>query len=575
MSHYFIEAELNTSMHLVKANQTVDYFNNANISLKEVLFRIWANATGFMRIQTIYDKDGQPLSYQTSNSTTLKVTLKGTLGPWMRTTIRIRFSLSIPNQEYRFGYTNTLYNLAGWYPIVSVYDENGWDTSPYSFIGESFYSDISNYDVNIIVPVDQIVAANGELVSKVTLSNNRVKWTWKAEMIREFIFSCCPHYKVASKVASVRMNDLTISSYYFEEHASRGLEAINIAEKAIKTFSSLFTTYPLSTFSIVESNLGGYQRMLIAGMEYSGLILIDESLYRSPKYAFETVLVHEVGHQWFFYKVGSNSYAEPWLDEGFATYSEVLYYEFVYGKSRGKEHLNQIRNSFINWIQSKSDKALGQSMEFWENNPNYYYFVVYLKGALVINMLRSYIGNATFFKAMQMYCDRFSYKNAKIADLIEVFEKTFGADLDWFFDEWVFKRGLPRYLVTVVWMDSNNLILEIRQEDTVKKMLVPFKIEYRDHSEIKTAWVNESRQIIEIRVEEVPARVIIDSENVIPCFKKVKPLLDPFFRLIIWVVSSGIISLIVLKKRKTLHPPLTSLDHFLEKELQKEKTNVP
>ena len=573
VSHYFIDAELNTSTHLITANQTVEYFNNANISLKEVLFRMWANATqGLVKIYNVYDEDSQPLLYQMSEDTNLKVTLKKPVAPSTSTTMRIEFSLSTPNWEFRFGYTDTLHNLAGWYPIASVYDENGWDTSPYSFAGESFYSDVSNYDVNITVPAGQIVAANGELVNKVALPSDRVKWIWKAEMIREFVFSCSPFYRVTS----VEINGLTISSYYFKEHVSRGLEAIQIAEKAIKTFSSLFAPYPSSTFSIAESNLGGYHGMIIAGMEYTGLILVDEYFYYySSERTFETVLAHEVAHQWFSYRVGSDSYAEPWLDEGFATYSEVLYYEFVHGQSEGKQHLNEIRTSYSNWQQSKGDEALGQSMEIWEDYPNRYHSVVYFKGALVVNMLRSHVGNATFFRAMQTYFDRFSYRNAKIADLIEVFEETHGADLDWFFDDWVFQKGLPQYSVTVVFGDSNNLVLDVRQENAPKKMLVPFEIKYRGHSEIKTAWVNKTRQIIEFRVDEVPTGVIVDPENIILCAKKIRPLWDPVFRLIISGVTIGIIGLAISKKRKTLHPPPTSLDHFLEKELRKEGSNAP
>jgi len=573
VSHYFINAEINTTTHLLTANQTVEYFNNANISLKEVLFRMWANATqGFMRIHNVYNGDGQPLLYRTSENINLKVTLKKPVTPFANTTIRIEFSLSIPNWEFRFGYTDTVYNLAGWYPIASVYDENGWDTSPYSFAGESFYSDASNYDVNIIVPAGQIVAANGELAKKVALSSDRVKWTWKAEMIREFVFSCSSFYRVTS----VKINGLTISSYYFKEHVSRGLEAIVIAEKAIKTFSSLFAPYPSSTFSIVESNLGGYHGMIIAGMEYSRLILVDEYLYSfSSEHAFENVLAHEVGHQWFSYIVGSDSYAEPWLDEGFATYSEVLYYEFAHGLSEGKKHLNEIRTSYINWQQYKSDEALGQSMEFWEDHPINYYFGVYFKGAVVINMLRSYVGNATFFKAIQTYFDRFSHKNAKIVDLIAVFEETSSVDVDWFFDEWVFQKGLPQYSVTVVFGDSNNLVLDVLQESVPKKMLVQFKIQYKDHSEIKTAWVNKTRQIIEFRVHEAPTGVIVDPQNIILGAKKIRPLWDPIFRLIISGVSFGIIGVMVAKKKKTLHPPPTALDHFLERELRKEGSNAP
>ena len=572
VSHYMIEVELDTSTHILVANETVEYFNSETISLDEIVFKLWANANqGFVKIIEITDKDGCPLLYQTEEDINLKVKLRKSIALGERTLIQIRFILSVPNVSYRFGYSENLYNIANWYPIVAVYDENGWDTSPYSFTGESFYADVSNYDVNITVPASYVVAANGELVNKINLQNDKVKWIWKAKLMRDFVFSCSPSYFVAS----LKMGNLTLFSYYlnFKPHSIRGTQALHIAKNAIQTFSLLFGHYPYSTFSIVESTLGtGTQGLIVAGMEYPSLILVDDYFYASSsEHGFETVIAHEVAHQWFAFAVGNDPYSEPWLDEGFASYSEVLYYEFVHGRPEGKRHLNEMKSNYLSWQERHGDEIIGHSMEFWEDRLGSYYFIVYKKGTLVIDMLRLQVGNATFFKAMRTYFDKFLYKNAKISDLINVFEEVCGYDIDWFFDQWLFRKGFPSYHVVIIFEDSKNVIINIYQEREPKKMLVPFEIKYEERSVIKTVWINRTQQTIEFEVESLPMDVVMDPEDRILGIRSARTLWDPLVSILLTVMSGGIIGFAVSKKASALRAPPTSLDYLLEERLQKKK----
>ena len=572
-SHYMLEVELNTSTHILVANETVEYFNGETVSLDEIVFKLWANATqGFVKISEITDKDGRPLLYQTEEDINLKVKLRKSIAPGERTLIQIRFILSVPNVRNRFGYSENCHSIANWYPIVAVYDENGWDTSPYSFTGESFYADVSNYDVNITVPASYVVAASGELVNKITLQNNKVKWIWKAKSMRDLFFSCSPFYVVTS----LKMGNVTLFSYHLKTHSTKGTQALHIAKNAIQTFSLLFGHYPYSTFSIVESNLETSVRGLItAGMEYCSIILVNDYYYAgSSERGFETVIAHEVAHQWFAFAVGNDPYSEPWLDEGFASYSEVLYYEFVHGRPEGKRHLNEMRRSYLNWQEHHGDEIIGHSMEFWEDQSSSYYFIIYKKGALIIDMLRLQVSNATFFKAMRTYFDKFSHKNAKISDLVNVFEEVCRYDIDFFFNQWLFRKGFPSYHVVIIFEDSKNVILNVYQERNPKKMLVPFEIKYKERSVIKTVWINRTQQIIEFEVESLPMDVVIDPEDRILGIKKARTLWDPIVRILLTVMSVGIIGFAVSKKAGALRPPTFPLDYFLEKRLQKEKAET-
>lgn len=509
-------------------SEKIEYINGETEPLDEVYLHLWPNAflsatearpdiflsNGSITIDSVTDETGLPLPHQITEDTNLMVNLSDSVEPGESTAFRINFSVSIPNSKYmRFGYWDkpAIHSLGNWYPVVAVYDEDGWDTSPYTFMGESFYADVSLFDVNITVPADQVIAALGALTQKIVNPDDTVTWTWKTGMVRDFFFASSPDFEVASRM----IGDIEISSYYFQNYTSRGLAALDTAENSVKVFGSLFKPYPYPTLSIVQS----LDRYL--GMEYPNLVLMGYNLYNETLYSladFEEVLSHELGHQWFAYMVGNDPYCEPWLDEGFATYSEIIYFEFVHGPTAKESLLRSRRNSYFSAL---SDESVNHTMEFWESVkiPRAYSPIVYAKGCLIIEMLRLEVGNSTFFEALQKYTDDFLYKNARISDLIAVFEEAAGYDLDWFFEEWIFGRGIPRYSLNSTQAhslkDGYRLVLNVTQEAYPKKMLVPFKIVYQEGSETRTAWVNETQQTIEFNLDKKPIRVIMDPDYLI------------------------------------------------------------
>jgi hypothetical protein len=111
------------------------------------------------------------------------------------------------------------------------------------------------------------------------------------------------------------------------------------------------------------------------------------------------------------------------------------------------------------------------------------------------------------------------------------------------------------------------MILDVRQKEPPKKLLITFEIKYKGHSEMRNAWVNSSQQIIGFLIDEVPTGVVVDPENTIILGRVgIRHLWDPVFGLMIISVGIGAVGLMILKRRKTLHPPPTPLDHFLETE---------
>lgn len=536
ISRYMMDVVLDTlKTHSLSCHYSLKYTNTENVPLTELFFHLYPNAFqdvsglypniskdegGALVIDSVTDHKGNLFSTELLNKTNLRLDLAMPLQPKESLEIRMEFEVKIPHIPNRFGYwqndSMTTHNLGNWYPIVAVFEKIGWHTKPYAYSGESFYSEIADYQVNITVPTSEVVAATGVLLSKVHGGDGTTTWCWEAEFVRDFVFSVSPDFQVRSKPAQ----NTTISSYYVTFDSERGERALEIAETSLELFSQLYGPYPYTTFSIVENPTpnGG-------GMEYPTFVLMGSGLYRRASIiTFEAILVHEIAHQWFPFLIGSNSFAEPFADEAFATFSEKIYWEFVYGPEAGEAAWQSNQNRYLSYLQQTGvDEIVYQNMTYWDRNAAYSP-IVYSKGALIIRMLQFVVGNTTFFRAMQTYYDRFLHTNAKIRDLITVFEEISGTDLDWFFMEWLFRKGLPKYELESAEVErvgtEYELTISVHQqtccnETHVFQMPVPFQIQYEQHLETRTAWVNFTKQEIRFTTGEKPVLVELDRQKVI------------------------------------------------------------
>ncbi|MGD8544770.1 MAG: M1 family metallopeptidase, partial [Candidatus Bathyarchaeota archaeon] len=418
LTNYTIEAVLQTSNQTVNAKTTVNYVNHAPVSLDEVIFHLYPNAflpEGFITIKSVRYA-GLNLSYSISgiDSTILNVSLiiapgPGSLLPNSNITLELDYQIKIPNRPDRFGWHHTsspellVYNMGNWHPIVAVYDERGWHTAPYISNFESFYSEAAAYLVNITTPDNYVVAATGELQT-VTIGPSAKTWSWITGPVRDFTWCASPHYQTSS----ILVNGVNVISYHLAVHQAGGQRALQIANQCLTIFSSLFGEYPWAALHIVETALTG------AGMEYPQLVMISEGLYNDTSIlsSFEKVVVHEIGHQWVPFAIGTDSYTEPWIDEGFASYTELVFIKHVYGALERQNHRRNKLDSYWFFVKEWGDESINRSMDYWMTHTGYS-DIVYDKASLVIDMLRNQLGDTTFYQAWQFIYQQAIHRNLR------------------------------------------------------------------------------------------------------------------------------------------------------------------
>lgn len=430
-------------MHL-NGNQTISYTNNEKVALNNLYFHLYPNAfkdkdkipipkdefstayprgfsPGFIDIQEV-QVDNIPVDYdiEGEQETILKVKLNKKLKPGKSIDIFLKYIVQLPPCENRFGYGENSINITNWYPILCVYDETGWNLDPYYSIGDPFYSDVSNYIVNLTVPQQYVIAHTGKVMD-IVKTHDKIQYTIQAEKVRDFAWFASKKYEIIENV----VDGTTIKSYSYSKN---GIKALEVATKALKIFNKLFGKYPYDTLSIAESDF------YVGGMEYPQIVQIDHTAYNGDEIWLEYLIAHEIAHQWWYGVIGNDEIEEPWLDEGLTEYSTILYFE----KNYGIKQKNKIMNAFIKSnierhkvngeIKEIINRPLNEFKNWQEYSAN-----VYSKGAMVHHELRNLIGDQKYFKLLNHYYERYKFQNAKIKDFIKLVSKFANKDLEYYF----------------------------------------------------------------------------------------------------------------------------------------------
>ncbi len=435
---YRLEIELDTENDQIIGQMTVGFTNTADVDLTEIYFRDYPAA--FLIDKGEYDvteitnvKDNRSgsdveIARDGSDMTTVIVKLDDPVMSGSYVEISLDFVTVIPATSDRFGYFENIYSLTDFYPILCRFDKDGnWSHEPYYFTGECFYTDMSDYDVELTVPSDMVVATGGQIISEETDGDTKLLQITATD-IRDFAFVASADFEVLEQTEG----GITYYVYY----APNGYIDQDIADRAMETcvnsisyFGECFGEYPYPTFSCVFSPMGYYA----GGMEYSGMVLIAcDAYYDDPEDFFagsvELVTAHECGHQWFMGIVGSDSYNEAWLDEGFASYTEWVYCKKFFPDQAvdGPTWLGYDISTTIGEYDGLKGTNVNRSIRDMDDYT--YWLTVYIEGSHFLYLLEKALGEQGMYDFVKEYVSRYSFKNSTSADFVATLYDVVGTD---------------------------------------------------------------------------------------------------------------------------------------------------
>jgi hypothetical protein len=431
---YHIDLKIADDLLRLDGQQELRYTNQEMAPLTEVYFRLFPNLFGAVMSVEDVTVDGEEVSPQHELAdSAMRVPLSVPLQPGDDLIIGLAFSVDVPlsaEGNYGiFGYMDDVLALAHFYPMVSVYDDEGWNVEIPPQYGDVVFADSSFYIVRVTVPLHLTIVASGvEVQREQTAGGQRV--TYAGGPMRDFYLVTSKSYELVSQ----QVGEVSVNSYAPPELMEGAQDALRYTVDALQVFDRRFGAYPFTELDIVATPT------LALGVEYPAIVAIAQRLYPpqaeyAPVY-LESTMAHEVGHQWFYSVVGNDQLDEPWLDEALAQYATLVYLQDLYGQ-QGREGF--LESLYSRWDRvDRADIPIGMPVRNYTSQE--YGAVVYGRGPLFLEALADEMGEERFASFLRNYYETFKWSIATPEGFKELAESQCGCDLTALFEEWVYAR---------------------------------------------------------------------------------------------------------------------------------------
>jgi len=505
--HYMIKAAIDEKTDIVDGKLKLTYYNNSADELPFVYFHLYQEAfqpnsyveeinlsndvrptygkyeaaglgTEVTTI-TVVDRNGKPVNETTTlqqDISVLKVTLNQPIKPGEHITFEAAFKTYFDTGSLRrrmkvFDSGDfTHYDGVHWYPRICVYDRKfGWDTDQH--LGKEFYGDFGTFEVELTFASNYIVDATGyleneseampralrekldiknfagkpweEKASVIIPYNEGDKKTWKyyAINVHDFAFTADPNYRIGEAMAIVNGQGVRCVALVQESHAAFWQNAAEYTKSIIETFSNDFGPYIWPKIIVADAR---------DGMEYPMLTL--DGGY-DP--AYRDLLIHEVGHMWYFGMVGNNETYRAALDEGFAQFLTAWGYRKIDGDYRinfpetnkyvakyrkpDEIMMSEVYYAYLIDAARQKDVNLNTHSDMFNSALGHGggYRHVYYKTAVMLYNLQYVLGDDVFLAAMRNYTDEWKLCHPYLEDFRNSIINYTHVDLNWFFDQWL------------------------------------------------------------------------------------------------------------------------------------------
>ena len=558
---YKINAKLDPLTGILTGSAQITYFNSSPDTLDKLVLRLYPNIykKNAMRdypFNSSGDNKGMILNsisvgkrnYDPKTDSTLEYTGTNLLiknlsvNPGKQVSLNISWEFKVPKEEgIRMGqYDSSVFFIAYWYPQVSVYDDiDGWDLTEYTGNAE-FYNDFNNYDVKISLPNNYCSWATGELqnpeelfsqiiLSRYSEANTSFKtvyiitaddyknnipilnnsadtntWHYIAKGVPDFTFGTSANYLWDGRLADAGGKKVFVSSAY-DQTSITFYEVCDIAAKTVEMMSKDLpgVMFPFPKITVFNGQ---------GGMESPMMVNMGAGEQRI--WTVHTV-VHEVAHSYFPFYMGINERKYAWMDEGWTQMlSENIQYEI---------------DKTIDFRARNVKRYLDYSGQFDEVPMMYPSYMIrgemygnhaYFRPANAYNMMRDFMGDAAFKKALQEFIKRWNGKHPSPYDFFFTFEDASDDELTWFYQPWFFGHGYPDVGIDTAYVKDDILKMSIIKEGELP-IPVAVTVKFKDGSVKRayrsaSAWKNEDDETIwiDMEIEKKPSSIELGSQYI-------------------------------------------------------------
>ncbi|MEK6280166.1 MAG: M1 family metallopeptidase [Acidobacteriota bacterium] len=296
--------------------------------------------------------------------------------------------------------------------------------------------EVESMRISVAIPNDLVDVSNGRFLGKTDLRDGFTRWDWLV------------HYPINNYSVSVnvghythfadKLEDLTIDYYVLPENLERAKKQFAQTKGMLQAFQHYFGEYPFKKdgFKLIEVPYSGmeHQSAVTYGNRFANGYLERDWTGVGISLKFDFIIIHESGHEWFGNSVSAQDVSDMWIHEGWTTYLECLYVEYMFGKADGLKYTNGYQSMVKNRVPIIAQRGVNAEP------PQDQYF----KGALFLNTLRSIVDDdKRWWALIRGFYQRFKYQNIMTEDMVAFFNRGTGMDLTPIFNQYLRHTALP------------------------------------------------------------------------------------------------------------------------------------
>lgn len=337
---------------------------------------------------------------------------------------------------------------------------------------DQWHDEVESMKISVSIPNDLVDVSNGKFLGKTDLGDGYTRWDW-------LVHYPINNYSVSLNIGryehwSDQLGDLPLDFYALPENLDKAKKQFAQAKGMLQAFQHYFGEYPFKKdgYKLIEVPYSGmeHQSAVTYGNHFANGYLERDwtGVGISPRFDF--IIIHESGHEWFGNSVSAADTADMWIHEGWTTYLECLYVEYMYGKADGLKYTNGYKSKVRNRQPIIPPRGINAEP------PQDMYF----KGALFLNTLRSVINDdKTWFVLIKDLYQHFKYQNIMTEDIVAFFNKKTGKNFTPIFDQYLRHTALP-----VLELKFAEGSVAYRWQVDVKDFVMPIRVGTKENWQI-------------------------------------------------------------------------------------------
>jgi aminopeptidase N len=371
-------------------------------------------------------------------------------------------------------------------------------------------------EVSITVPAKYVTLSNGRLASQKVNGDGTRTDTWKMDLPNApYLFTMVVG---DFKIYKDKWRDKEISYYLEPKYAPYAKEIFGMTPEIVEFYSkTLGVDFPWNKYSqiVVRDFTGGAMENTTATTHSENIQQTHRELLDAYYNYARSTIAHELFHQWFGDYVTTESWSNITVNESFAAFSETIWAEHKYGKDEGDAHGYADLQRYLNTPGADT-----------KNLVRFHYVqvfdvadaVTYQKGSRILNMLRNYLGEAAFYKGLNIYLKTNAFKNGEAQQLRLAEEQASGRDLTWFFNQWYYGAGHPILNISYKWDNAaktQTVYLQQTQSGQTFRLPMAIDIYAGGKKERHNVWMNDKADTLTFHVASKPDLVNVDGDKVL------------------------------------------------------------